>query len=685
MATYKSLTIAMRLDTADVSAGADRAIAEQRRIAAESKRINSELALYRKALRQRGEEMEAGTRAGLEQRVVAAEERKATLAESRVAQRALHERLAAAKAARAAEVAEYQKAATERRAMADRLYAATHTRQQIELRNLRRYYAQQRLMHRDNARMLAMIDRTYAAERQQIMARGMAAAPGTGVAAGGLKDSARSLIGKNIQFGAAMALGQSGGLGEIFSVGLMPGMAGLAGVTMGVATLVSGYQAAKRDAELLTRIQKEHAERTRESVRWMEELNANYQSAAESTWASRSGQMEDQAKTLFEGIKSHWRDAGLLDMSSAGWKGILGMESGLDEGLRDMGREAQELERRAAAARQAAAEERHIGMNSRIAAMQYEADMAGAAEIADTQARARYERNLRYAEQERRLREEHALKLRNLERAGDELSPAARDGRKADADYELQQALKTARFKKQIEAETEYHRLRRQFATQEKDLERQLTVARGGSRLEDELVRLQDKLRLEGATSREIQRQLELTSQLAQARLQSDLSRQMTEYAIQIDLATGKINEMEAAMRRFREAQPDADEATQAKAREAQAMAEKAKLAEWSRQQAEALKTEEDRLREYKAELDKAREAGYLTREQEIALLAARLPERQKPEESYVIRGQFGGDARDLQTGGVSRLEKVAQHGERTVRLLEEMLAELRGGGATWN
>ncbi|HOI56139.1 MAG TPA: hypothetical protein PLP01_12880, partial [Phycisphaerae bacterium] len=54
--------------------------------------------------------------------------------------------------------------------------------------------------------------------------------------------------------------------------------------------------------------------------------------------------------------------------------------------------------------------------------------------------------------------------------------------------------------------------------------------------------------------------------------------------------------------------------------------------------------------------------------------------ERQVREENYVVRGQFGGDARDLQVGGVSRLEKVAQHGERTVRLLEEMLTELRGG-----
>ncbi|HOI55739.1 MAG TPA: hypothetical protein PLP01_10860, partial [Phycisphaerae bacterium] len=57
MATYKSLTIAMRLDTADVSAGANRAIAEQQRIAAETKRINSDLATYRRALRQRGENL----------------------------------------------------------------------------------------------------------------------------------------------------------------------------------------------------------------------------------------------------------------------------------------------------------------------------------------------------------------------------------------------------------------------------------------------------------------------------------------------------------------------------------------------------------------------------------------------------------------------------------------------------
>ncbi|NLX60496.1 MAG: hypothetical protein GXY74_15580 [Phycisphaerae bacterium] len=669
MATYKSLTIAMRLDTADVSAGANRAIAEQQRIAAETKRINSDLATYRRALRQRGDEMGAGDRAGLEQRVAAAEERKATLAESRAAQRALHERLDAAKAARAAEAAEYQKAAAERRAMADRLYAATHTQQQVELRNLRHHYAQQRLMHRDNARMLSMIDRAYAAERQQIMARAL---PET--TAGGISGATRTLIGTNVRFGASTALGSMGGpLGGIASAALMPGMAGLGGITAGVMVLAAIYQNATRRAEELRQVQREHAAAVYESARAMEEFTAHYASANEAAWSRMAGESEGRSKSALQALEDHRASAGVWDRFSGAFRETekLLQSRWIEEGLENLRRE------------EIAAKERTIGIAQRREAMQIEAQSAGLAAMQDGLEKERLVRSAKWLEAERKIRQEQETRIRNLQNANG-IEEGMRQTRIAEErGFLAEQLAHLAALQQAEEKAAEAKRQRANasaIADTMRDLERQLLVARGTSELRLKIIEMGDAMRRQGAGPEDVATAQRWMREAAQAGWQRDLARQMAEYAAQIDLATGKINEMEAAMRRFRAAQPDADEATQAVAREAQAMAEKARLAEWSRQQAESLKTEEDRLREYKAELDKARAAGYLTREQEIGLLAARLPERQVREENYVVRGQFGGDARDLQVGGVSRLEKVAQHGERTVRLLEEMLTELRGG-----
>ena len=59
-------------------------------------------------------------------------------------------------------------AAAQRRQIDDRYFQATHEQREVDLRNLRRYYAQQRLEHQGNTQALAKLDRSYHAQKEQI-------------------------------------------------------------------------------------------------------------------------------------------------------------------------------------------------------------------------------------------------------------------------------------------------------------------------------------------------------------------------------------------------------------------------------------------------------------------------------------------------------------------------------------
>lgn len=143
--------------------------------------------------------------------------------------------LAAATQQRAAAV----KTAADRREISARLYAATHTQRETDLKNLRRYYAQQRLDHRGNAQMLAAIDRAYGAQRNAMLASG----------GGGWRGMLRQ--GSPLRHGAMMLASQASfsaspylGMAHSAMSGGGGGAAGGLAASLGVAALPLGAAAA---------------------------------------------------------------------------------------------------------------------------------------------------------------------------------------------------------------------------------------------------------------------------------------------------------------------------------------------------------------------------------------------------------------------------------------------------------
>ncbi len=101
----------------------------------------------------------------------------------------------------------------------DRLYALTHARRDVELRHLDQYYAVLRRKHADNAEMLALIDKTYAAERNSILGQNRQGFVGKG---------GKEAVNQNATFLASSVMGSTGGaigmaVNNVFAFGLTGG------------------------------------------------------------------------------------------------------------------------------------------------------------------------------------------------------------------------------------------------------------------------------------------------------------------------------------------------------------------------------------------------------------------------------------------------------------------------------
>ncbi len=168
MATYRSLTMAVRVDTSAMRADAARAVAVAGEMDQQLRKINENRRRYAKVLRDRGDLMPPEAKEQVKAHLAAMQERRATLEQAKEGRAALADRLARVKEVKEAEKAAAAQSHAVARTLADRRFAATHSQQQVELRTVRRHYAKLRVEHKDNAAMLARIDQTYAAERAAI-------------------------------------------------------------------------------------------------------------------------------------------------------------------------------------------------------------------------------------------------------------------------------------------------------------------------------------------------------------------------------------------------------------------------------------------------------------------------------------------------------------------------------------
>jgi hypothetical protein len=147
----------------------------------------------------------------------------------------LHQEQAAILASAREEQAQAVKGAAARRDVNDRLYAATHTARETDLRSLRRYYAQMRLEAQGNARQLTLIDQAYQAERGNMTAvQGGGGGLGGLFKRGGAMRQGLKFVGEQAAFSVAPELGLAGSM--ISGAGL-----GAAALPVGAAFAAIGF------------------------------------------------------------------------------------------------------------------------------------------------------------------------------------------------------------------------------------------------------------------------------------------------------------------------------------------------------------------------------------------------------------------------------------------------------------
>ncbi len=189
----------------------------------------------------------------------------------------------------------------------ERLFQATHTHEEVIIRDMKERLAVQRQLYSGNEKIQSLLTRTYNAETAQIMAGG---APG-GKGESGLRGRERLLRGG--RFVAAQAMGSQGGeLGEAIGMGLMVG--GAAGVALGGAMLIaSAYHQAKERADRLVDSQIRYNKELRESKAWWDKLVDRQNTASGSQHAARALELEEKAQDIRDEQEAQVKKRGWLE------------------------------------------------------------------------------------------------------------------------------------------------------------------------------------------------------------------------------------------------------------------------------------------------------------------------------------------------------------------------------------
>jgi hypothetical protein len=317
----------------------------------------------------------------------------------------------AARAASAQRVELARQEASHRQQLEDRLFASTHTQRQVDLRNLQAYFAQMRQQYAGNAKMLALIDRTEAAQAAQLSRADPLAALG-----------GRKLLGKQIKYGAANLAGVSGGeTGRLASAALSSATLGAGAIIGGLVLIGTAYQAAKRHADALADKQRQHAEFARESAKWIRDLTAAETTAAGGAYRSRADELEKRARELEKAGRKSARELGLGDtawiMAQSLWRG------GIAQTDWGRGQAADRQEAQAAAAeaellKRADAFEQRIAGGRRIWGMEQGVRRAEIAGMAEGPAKQRAQLAQQQAEAERKLNDEYGDRVRIMGQLG---------------------------------------------------------------------------------------------------------------------------------------------------------------------------------------------------------------------------------------------------------------------------
>jgi hypothetical protein len=190
----------------------------------------------------------------------------------------------------------------------ERLFQATHTHEEVLIRDMRERLAVQRQLYAGNEKIQSLLTKTYNAEAAQIMAGGEG---------GGGKLFGHGLSGRKIvhagKYAAGATLGSEGGeLGAAIGMGLMVG--GVAGVALGGAMLIaSAYHQAKERADRLVDSQIKYNKELRESKAWWDKLVDRQNTTSGSQHAARALELEEKAQDIRDEQEAQVKKRGWLE------------------------------------------------------------------------------------------------------------------------------------------------------------------------------------------------------------------------------------------------------------------------------------------------------------------------------------------------------------------------------------
>jgi len=690
--------------------------ADSRALDRELEASRAKLTAYTRNLRDVQKRMRAATDAGdtrqaatLQRVAQGMTERKATLREQIEGRGELQARLGALKAEK-----------SQRTALEEDLFRSTHGERENALRDTDQYFARLRAKWTGNQKMLTLIQQTHAAKRQQVnqqfddqqqeatispwlrvLAGRKAAKFGKLMGAAGTPVMAAAVATKAVGVGAEIAqdaflsnLYESTGqldkaaevslkwadnLGKIPVVGTYISQM-LAGHVEQQKQIIADFarirhlsgEAAKEISKNSLQIRTAHAapyaRRMAEiQAAWKEE---NYKGAELEGLAAKYAPKSDEARVALAQAK-------LLKDQAAQKRKIAEEDAAADE------------------RRRRAAEDQAV-LESKIALM-YEGPARRRAELAAKQAAEIREASVpgsgvdmaklaeKHANEQKKLQQDLAEEQRQEAYAGQQAQiEATQDGfarelamvklKHAQEIEEYDRAGKDKTALVQRQAWEEYE-IRRRAAQQIQDLAtgllRRLTLATGAATGQQwEWFDLSKQLQQLGATRDQIEAIYRIWQQVNQVEANKGLLEQIQDLDLQLQVATGRMSQLDAEMARLARQNSSASPETLAALRQ---WKEAVGVADFAKGEKESLKTPGQKLQEYIDKLQQAVSMGYLNPAEMAALAASRraqlLPTRTE------VRGTFNAmEARGL--GAAGPIDRIAAATEATARNTEKLLGK---------
>lgn len=296
-----------------------------------------------------------------------------------------------------------------RQQLEDQYYAATHTHEEVALRDLQRRYAFLRQMYSQNPAMMAQLGQTYAAQAAAIGAGAEAEGDGGGRVGlfGHLSRRDMRHLGRGIGSGVGMS-GVGGEAGMVAGMAMTPGLLPVAAV-VGLGLTVNAFmQAARDEQKALVEGQNAYNKELRESARWWENIAARSNTSLGRAAEGRAAELRDKASGIYDQMAGE-------DADRSWWSKGVGKSAAFLEKEYWQGKRAREADQEAQQMEWLAEDQREQQQRREKEDIQRRANESGTGLIVNSQDRQRMEASQKSDKEQEALDRKHQDERQALE------------------------------------------------------------------------------------------------------------------------------------------------------------------------------------------------------------------------------------------------------------------------------